>query len=273
MWNLIKMDFYRLCTSRAIKIGAVVTGVLAAICMLFSLGIVTIVKISLTEDPELVTQMGIFLPQVPWALGVDLADIALCGTATFALFVGCMLSANFIGSEQFCGYTKNFAGQLPNRGYMAISKFLVTSFAHIFILVVYTVVAGLFGKLLFSQYITGLTWSSLLATLGLRILLHLALNAIIVFVCTFTKSHAVAMVVGCIFGIGMTKLVYLAAEMLLKAIKIYFDISVYMPDGINLQLEAGNFNTLLVRTIIVSLSFIVVFVTANYFIVKKRDVK
>ena len=273
MWNLIKMDFYRLCTSRALKIGAIVTGILAAVCMLFSLGVVAIVKISFTEDPELAVQMGALLSQTAWVVGVDLAEVALCGTTTFALFVGCMLTANFIGSEMSCGYTKNFAGQLPNRGYMAISKFLVTSFAHIIVLVIYTAVAGLLGNLLLSQYITGLAWSSLFATLGLRILLHIALNSIIVFVCMFTKSHAVAMVVGCIFGIGMTKLVYLGASMLLSAIKINFDISKYMPDGINLQLEAGNFNTLIVRAIIVSIAFIAVFVTTNYFVLQKRDVK
>jgi ABC-type transport system involved in multi-copper enzyme maturation permease subunit len=184
-----------------------------------------------------------------------------------------MISANFIGSEQSCGYTKNFAGQLPNRGYMVISKFVVTSLAHVMILVIYTIVSIVCAQLLFTKYIEGYAIGKLFEALGLRVLLHLAINAVIIFICTMTKSHAIAMVVGCIFGIGVTKIVYLLADILLGVMKINFSIGNYMPDGINSQLALNTVGELSARAVIVSVAFTVVFLASNYIVVRSRDVK
>lgn len=271
MWNLIKMDFYRLFTSRAIKIGMIAALLVCAASTFLSLGIVEISKIAFKDDPSVAEGLGMFLSQVGWVEGVDFAEAVICGTGSFSLFIGCMLTANFIGSEQSCGYVKNIAGQLPNRGYMVISKFIVTCFIHLIILVIYAAVSSLLAPILF--HITAYSIAKLFAALGLRLLLYFAINAIIVFLCTLTKSHAIAMVTGSIFGIGITKFVYMILTMLLSAIKIKFEIANYMPDGINSALAVDTISTLWSKAIIVSLVFIVVFVATNYFIVQKRDVK
>ena len=273
MWNLIKMDFYRLFSSKAIKIGALMACIVSVAYMLLSLGIVEITKLALKDTPEVATEMGLLLSQVAWINGVDFSDIVLSGTAAFSLFVACMMSANFIGSEQSCGYTKNFAGQLPNRGYMVISKFVVTSFIQLMVLGIYTIVSVIFAKFVFGQYINGYQIDMLFAGLGLRLLLHLAVNTIIIFLCTLTKSHAIAMVAGCIFGIGITKIAYMAITMILSAVKVEFNIANYMPDGINSQIAVDSISGLYGKAILVSLAFIVVFLGANYYVVSKRDVK
>ena len=273
MWKLIKMDFYRLFSSKAIKIGALMACIVSAAYMLLSLGIVEISKLAFESDPTLAADMGFLLSQVAWISGVDFSDIVLNGTSAFSLFIGCMLAANFIGSEQSCGYTKNFAGQLPNRGYMAISKFVVTSFVQIMVLVIYTIVSVIFAQFVFKQYITGYQINMLFAGLGLRVLLHIAVNAVIIFICMLAKSHAIAMVVGSIFGIGITKFAYMAITALLSAVKIKFEIANYMPDGINNQIAVDTISNLYLKAILVSLAFIVVFVGANYYVASKRDVK
>ena len=271
MWKLIKMDFYRLFSGKALKIGMIAACLVCAAYMFLSLGIVEIAKFALKEDPDAADGMGMFLAQVAWINGVDFAEVVLSGTSAFALFVGCMLTANFIGSEQSCGYVKNIAGQLPDRGYMVISKFIVTCFFQFVVLVIYTAVSAIFAPLFFN--VTAYSISKLFAALGLRLILHFAINAIIVFICTFTKSHAIAMVIGSIFGIGITKFVYMIVSMLLSAIKINFDIAKYMPDGINSQLAVDTVDTLWVKSIVIALIFTTAFLVANYLIVKKRDVK
>ena len=273
MWKLIKMDFYRLFSSKTIKVGAFMAFLACAGYMLLSLGIIEISKLTFKEDPSIATGMGALLAQVGWMNGVDFSEIVFGGTAVFSLFIGCMISANFIGAEQACGYTKNFAGQLPNKGYMAISKFVVTSVSQTMLLVLYTVVSAIFAQLLFGPYISGYDISTLLAALGLRLMLHLAINAIIIFICTLTKSHAIAMVAGCIFGLGVTKVVYTAAGMVLGLMSIDLDIGSYMPDGIISQLSLYTVEDLWIKAVVVSLAFIAVFLASNYFILRKRDVR
>ena len=276
MWKLIKMDFYRLFTSKAIKVGAIMACLLCGGHVLLSLGVIELAKFAIETDPEVYESMqglSMFLPQLAWLSGVDFAEVVFGGTGFFALFIGCMITASFIGSEQACGFTKNFAGQLPNKGYMVISKFTVTSIALIIILAIYVIVGSLLTMVLLGNYVSGYDINSLIAALGLRLMLHLAINAIIIFICTLTKSHSIAMVAGCIFGIGVTKIVYTVAELILGLLKVNFPIGSYMPDGVNSQLAIDTVGEVYIKALVVSVVFIVAFLAANYFVVRKRDVK
>ena len=273
MWNLIKMDFYRLFTSKTMKIGVIMASLVSAGYLLISLGIIALCQFATAGDPDAAWGLSLVIPQAGWMYGISFADIVYSGASTFSLFIGCMISANFIGSEQSCGYTKNFAGQLPNKGYMAISKFVVTSLAQFVILFIYSVVSAVFALILFSKYIDGYNVGGLFYALGLKLLLFFAINAIIVFLCTLTKSHAIAMVAGCIFGIGVTKFAYAAIDVILGTIGINFPISRCMPDGIDSQLSVETASGLTVNAIVVSVVFIAAFLTANYFVQRKRDVR
>jgi hypothetical protein len=273
MWKLIKMDSYRLFSSKTIKVGAFMACLMSIGYTLLSLGIIALAKFAFREDPSMVDGMGFLLSQVSWMNGVDFAEIVFGGTGAFSLFIGCVISASFVGSEQSCGYTKNFAGQLTNKGYMAVSKFVVTSFGQVMVLAIYTVVGAISAKLILGQYISGYDMKNLFAALGLRLMLHIAINAIIVFLCTLTKSRSVAMMAGCIFGLGVTKAAYLSVSMLLSILKINVDIANYMPDGINGQLSLYTVGELTQKAIIVSIAFVIAFVAANYYVVRNRDVR
>ena len=240
---------------------------------LLSLGIIALVKFAVNNDPAMVDGLIFIIPQAGWFGGVDLSEVILGGTSVLSLFIGCMMTANFIGSEQSCGYTKNFAGQLIDKGHMAISKFIVTSVGQTLILAIYSAVLGASAMLMIGGYVTGFDVKNLLLALGLRLILHIAVNAIIVFVCTLTRSHAVAMIAGCIFGLGITEAAYISVSMLLSAVKINIDIINYMPDGINSQLSLYTIGELAPKAIIVSVAFIIAFVSANYYVVRNRDVR
>lgn len=274
MLNLIRMDFYRLFHSKVSKVGAIAAAIIAFLGMLLNFGIIEILKFGASDNPESLEGIGMIFPIVAWINGgVDFADIIFSGTATASLFVSCMVVASFIGAEQSCGYTKNIAGQLPLRGMTVISKFVVTCFVQFAVLGIFTAVSSLCAGWMFGSLITTYSIGTMIEGLLIRFLLFCAIDAIIIFFCTLTKSHAIAMVIGAIFGIGVTGLVYFAARLLLSAIKIDIDVAKFMPDGINGLINVGDLNSIVVRAIIVSVIFIVGFLTSSVLLFQKRDVK
>ena len=273
MLNLVKMDIYRLFHSKTIKIGAIAAAVIAFLGMLLNFGILEIIKLSMNDTPTGTEGMEIIFPIVSWLVGVDFADVVLTGTNAFALFVSCMMAASFVGAEQSCGYVKNIAGQLSNRGMTVISKFIVTCIIQLMVLLIYTIICIPCATMFFSSYINSYSIVALVEGLLLRFLLFCAIDAIVIFFCTLTKSHAIAMVIGAIFGIGVTSLVYLAASSLLSMLKITVNVSHLMPDGINGLISVSSLGTISVRAIIVSIIFIAGFLIGAVMLFKKRDVK
>ena len=273
MLNLIKMDFYRLFKTKAWKTGIIVGAIFAFCASLINFGIVELVSFASQENPEAVMGIGMFLAVASWAGGVDFAEIVLTGTGMLSLFVSCMMAASFIGDEQSCGYVKNIAGQFPNRGHLIISKFVTTCFVHLSILVIYTVVCSIFAGIFFNKYITGYSIGAMLAGVLLRFILFCAINAVVLFFCTLTKSHSISMVIGAIFGTGISSLGYKVITMILSIAKISVNMEMITPDGINGLINSTSIGDIALRAIIVSAVFIGLFLSGAIILFKKRDVR
>lgn len=273
MLNLIKMDFYRLFHSKVVRVGAIAAAIIAFAGMLLNFGVLELCKLTIADNPADTEGIAFLFPIISWLNGVDFADVVFTGTNAFALFVSCMVVASFVGAEQSCGYVKNIAGQLPNRGMTIVSKFVVTCFIQLMVLVIYTVISSLCAGMFFNQYVNAYSTVALVEGLLLRFLLFCAIDAIVLFFCTLTKSHAIAMVIGAIFGIGITGLVYMAASGLLGMLKISVNLAHFMPDGINGLISVSNLGTIGIRAIIVSIVFITAFLSATVMLFNKRDVK
>jgi hypothetical protein len=160
MLNLIKMDFYRLFRTKAVRVGAIAAVLFAFFTSLLNLGIVKIIEYAMVDDPNAADGMSEFFSVVGWMNGVDFAQVVLTGTGMLSLFLSCMIAASYIGGEQSCGFAKNVAGQLPNRGLMVVSKFIATCFIHLMVLIIYTIVCSIcafpfFGESVFPFSITG----------------------------------------------------------------------------------------------------------------------
>lgn len=273
MLNLVKMDIYRFFHSKTIKVGLIAAAIIAFVGMLLNLGILEIIKFGIQDDPSSAESFGVLFPIISWLNGVDFADVVFVGTSTLSLFVSCMMAASFIGAEQSCGYVKNIAGQLPNRGMTIVSKFIVTCIIQLMVLLIYTVISSICAVTFFSSYVNAYSIVALIEGFLLRFLLFCAIDAVVLFFCTLTKSHSIAMVVGAIFGIGVTHLVYLAANALLGMLKISINVEKIMPDGINGLINVSDLGTIAIKAIIVSTVFIVGFLTGAILLFKKRDVK
>ena len=273
MKNLIRMDFYRLFHSKALKVGIIAAFLVAIATALFNYGIVELVKMTMDTDPEAAAGIGLIIPAVGWIAGVDFADIVITGTGAFSLLISCIAAASFISAEQSCGYVKNVIGQLPDRGYTIISKFVVTSAIQLIVLLVYTLVNLVTTKIFFGPYIVSYSIGGLVGALMTRLLLYLSINAVILFLCTLTRSQSLAMVIGAIFGIGVTKIVYLIISGMLSMLKIDLTVANYTPDGINSTINLGSISSLYGKAIGISLVYIAVFLVWSIAIVKKRDVR
>lgn len=275
MLNLIKMDLYRLVRLKSFRIGLILAAVFSFVALLGVFGFFEIIDILIKEDPTVnPMDMAAIFPIVSWINGVDYADVVLFGTNTFSLFIGCLVSASFIGAEQSAGYFKNIAGQVRPRGLTVVSKYITTSAFHLSVIIVYTIISCIFGQLFFSSYIVSYNIGAMIGGLLLRTLLFFAINAVIVFFCILAKNQALAMVIGAILGIGVTGLVYFGINSLLGMLKINnVDVSHFMPDGINGALNMSTLGDVYVQGIIISLIFIAGFVFGAIMIVEKRDVK
>jgi ABC-type transport system involved in multi-copper enzyme maturation permease subunit len=272
------MDLYRLFFSKVFRIGLIVAFAVSFLIMALNLGLIELLKLVAESDPNTTTDglEGLF-PVIGWMnTGVDFADVVFTGTAgnTLCLFIACMLSANFISSEQSCGYFKNIAGQFPNRYLTVLSKFIVTCLINLIVLVIYVVVDSIFAPIFFGNYINSYNIGALFGGLALRLLIFFAINAVILFFCVLAKNQSIAMVIGAIFGIGVTSLVYFGINALISMLKIdNIDVSRIMPDGINGLISVSSLGNIVVEGIVSPLIFIAVFVFGAIMLVEKRDVK
>lgn len=273
MKNLIKMDFYRLFHTKAFSVGILAAFVVSIVTAFFNYGIVELIKISIPADPTMAETIGFIIPAARWIVGVDYADIVISGSGAFSLLISCMVAASFISTEHSSGYVKNVIGQLSDRGHTVVSKFVATSAIHLIVLLIYTFVNIVITSTFLGEYIVSYSIGNLIGALLTRLLLYFAINAVIVFLCILTKSQSLAMVIGAIFGTGVTQIVYYIASALLGILKIDFDITSYMPDGINGALSVGDINSLYGKAICVSIVFIAVFLTGSIAIIKNRDVR
>lgn len=284
MLNLIKMDFYRLFNSKVGKIGLIIAIASALLLTLGNFGIYTILNMVIENEgvtpgspgaADMADLASVF-PTIVWSLnGVNGADVVFHLTNALSLFIACMISAMFVSQEQACGYVKNIAGQVRYKGYTVGSKLVVTSFIHFVVLLIYTIVALVLGPSLFNKCITGWNIPILIGGLALRLLIFLAINSLIVFLCLTFKSQSFSMVCGAILGIGALQLVYIAIGALINLIKqgLNFEVAKYMPDGINGMISIAQIGSVWLQGLIVSILFIVGFTSATIYIVSKRDVK
>ena len=96
MKNLIRMDFYRLFHSKALKVGIIAAFLVAIAASLFNYGIVELIKMTMDTDPEGAESIGLIIPAVGWIAGVDFSDIMINGTGAFSLLISCIAAASFI---------------------------------------------------------------------------------------------------------------------------------------------------------------------------------
>ena len=205
---------------------------------------------------------------------VNLSEVIANPFVISLLMIIMFVSAvSFLYSDIENGYIKNIAGQLPNRGVLVNAKFIIVAI-HNFLFFVCAVLSSILGNAIGSKVVVDDAVPQGIATVLLKWLLSVALTCILIMITTGFRNKTLATVMGVFFATGLMSLVYIgintAAEKVFKNFKV--DISDYMPDSLMASVDVIN-NEYVMNAIVMSIIFIVLFLTITYIIFRKRDVK
>ena len=256
MTNLIKMEWYKLRTSKLFIIMAFVIFGLNFIITACAPLLASTLSPGFVPDP---TNLSSLLSS-PFSLGLLMIPIFISAVSFMYL--------DFSG-----GYVKNIAGQLNNRGSMVIAKFIIIAIHNLifFLIGVLSVFAGTLatGQVVFDANILGGV-----LTLLLKWLLSVSLCSILMFFAVGVQNKTISVIFSVVFSNNTLSLLYMGLNTLCSDILKLGAVNVgdYMPDGLMNSVNAID-GTLTVNAIIVSVVFIALFVTLTYIIFKKRDVK
>lgn len=281
MFNLIKMDTYRLVHSTSTWIILLFTVVLAV----FSV-VMTNVDIQMAkEDPSSLAvesteevQIGIYVDTNPeWVTGnIEIGDIISTEMKSGLLAIMVVVfAAIFSNAEQKNGYIKNIAGQIPRRGNLIISKFVAIAIQIFLMIIVFSLVTVITGFALWgSRFYLG-SFILILKFLGTQYLLHLGFAALIMFFSIFTRSTAFSMTAGILICTGFAVPIYSIINKLISDFKpnLAFDVGNYMLDRNITQISLTTTSDMMVRGILVGIVFAVISVLFAMLIIKKRDVR
>lgn len=256
MSNLIKMELYKLRTSKLFTILLICCAVLNIVC---SVGGQMIVK-AVADDAGAVT-----------------TDFSSVLTAPFTFDM--LMMFTFISVVSFLyldfnnGYIKNIAGQVPNRGYVVISKFAVVAIHNL----IYFLVASISN--LIAGCITGMNFDtqnigSGIATFAIKWLLSLSMCAVLMFFTIGLKSKSFALILAVMFPLGAFSLIYMGIDTAIKnLLKIKsFSLGNYMPDTLLGTVDVAE-GTMVANGIIIAIIFLALFYTLTHITFNKRDIK
>ena len=254
MTNLIKMEWYKLRTSKLFIILLIVTFVLNAIFLAS-------------------------LPMITSALGAEMSATELSSILASPFALGLLMIPIFISAVSFLyldfsgGYIKNIAGQLADRGSLVFAKFIMIGAHNLIFFVTAAISAVLATALAGGIVVDAAVWSGIL-TLLLKWLLSLSLCTVLMFFAVGLRNKTLAIIMAVVFSTGALSLLYMGINTGITALfKVEnIDVGNYLPDALmgSVNVITGE---LVVNAIIVAAIFIGVFLWLTYMMFKKRDVK
>ncbi|MGY3779359.1 hypothetical protein [Isobaculum melis] len=267
MLNVIKMDLYRMFRSRSTYL--VLLGILAFMSFMIqnmhgSIGKeVDPVIIGIGNNPALLSE----------TMSLQTIFQAMAGSRVFMLGIA-IFSVLFIQREEASGFTKNIAGQVQNRGMLALSKFVSLSVYVVLNFVVGLAVLFFVGNLFFDAITLGNIFD-LLKEVGLQFVFHIAFLALMLGIITLIKQAVVSTLIGMLLPMGGFAFFYQAINDGIHQLvgSDAFNIMDYTVTGIVATVSTHTATGIMIRSLVVSLTFIIVMLTYSVTMKQKRDVQ
>ncbi len=260
MVNMLKMDMYRLFKSRSFKIVLIV-----------------VVLLNLLTGPT--DKIFNYIQQKTAKAGDEPViwektfEMAKYFTSPLGFFDSIMILLSIVWfsyADLGHGYIKNLAGQLPQKGYTVISKFIVVGFQN-FVLMLAAAIAQTVGFLPFKTCDFTAGMGGALGYFFLKWLLLLSISAIILFFSSGLKSKNAATTTAVLMGGRILSLTYMLFSFGIQKIPLKFlkdfQLGDYMPDSL-----MDNTQPPIVKSVIISLCIVVVFISFTVSIFNKKDV-
>ena len=251
MYNLFKMEIYRALKSKTVIVTLLIMGVLNFITVFTgTLGVSSNTGINICNEFTTILSNQMLL--IIWAIMVSV----------------------YIAAEYKSGFVKSIAGQISNRSYLAISKFLlavvytIAMFVISFIFV--SLAALLFGR---GNVIFGFTPQMILLW-SIQLILHIGFSCIFILVTTLTRSSSFGIALGIFTGCGLTNLIYTGIDWIVNKIGIVegFSLGSYMIETNVQYMLPGIPMDYIYKAAIVGIAFILIMMFVSMKTLNERDI-
>ena len=174
---------------------------------------------------------------------------------------------SFFHADVENGYIKNIAGQMPQKGYTILSKF-VAALVHNLVFAAAGIIGKTAGTLIVQRLIVDSSVPDSIRILLLKLLLIQSICAILLLVVASFRNKSLGMILAVLFGLGLTSLIYFGINQVLRPVLGQSaDISKYMPDSV---MDEDPLNT--VKAILTALITGAVFLLLAIRIFDRKDV-
>lgn len=270
MSRLIKMDLFRMRKAKMFWIAGIIIFVVCVIMPVLAkiLANVLYEMVKNSDDAQSIERSKQLIDELnrPAAFSAILRSM-FGGFSPMLVLVLCC-AVGFLYADLGHGYIKNIAGQLPHRGLLSISKYIVVMIQNIIFVVI-----GTIGTTVGIAFTRGIEFDkdipdALLEYL-VKILLLFGITAIVIFFTIGLHNKSLGIVFAVFFGIGALSMIAAPFQLIITNVaKLDFEIAKYLPDALFLSTDINK-----LTATIVALVCIAVFFPVTLRFVNKRDVK
>lgn len=272
MLNVLKMDLYRIVKSKAAWLILV-----ASILMMFASVFMTKQDINFYNDnPSALENLrnggeinwGIYIGSVnpKWCNGnvIPLMELlAVNINSRMLLMFLTVFIVYFAGSEGRNSFMKNIVGQVKNRAFLVMSKFIAISIYTVFMMIA-TMLATMLGSRMFFGYVSLAGMSQGINFLLIQMSLHIGYGMFVLLLYHITGSSVATMLSGILIAAGILQ--FFDAIM-------YINILRYTTSGNVGVLSLSSSGTAYMRAGVVAVCAIVIMNLLSSIIIQKRDLK
>lgn len=291
MFNLFRMDTYRLLHSKVTWVILVFVVALAIFSVVMTnsdielmkeeaaeTGVSNSVGVTVQEEGEEARTFGIAIwPEDEWVSGdIEIGSLVSAETQSgLLLLLISIFTAIFVHAEQKNGYIKNIAGLFPKRGKIVLSKAITIAVYVLIMLALFMAVMVITGYVLWGDGFYMGSVPDFLKFFGTQYALHLGISMVIMLLCMLTRSSAFSMTAGILITAGLLAPVYSIVNKLVNDTHPgwEFDLNRYTLDGCISMTQAGADAETLLRAVIVGVAFIIASLLLSMVIMKKRDIR
>lgn len=256
MRNLIRMDLYRMGKTAGCRVCLLITLILSLIYTPMSRLLYQLAKMFAPSDVQ------------PFMTELPLSGILNSPFPVLGLMLSLLSACYFFYGDLESGYIKNIAGQMPKKGYTVLSKFLCV-IPHHLVFMAAGILGNVIGTVFFCRISPDAQVGAALLNLPIRLLLLLAMSALLLLVTVPLRSKSFGLVLAVLMGTGLMFLLYMGVDSGLDRLGVHgFNLESYMPDQL-IGAEKPN----IARCLAVGAGWIAVLLPLSMYLFDRRDIK
>lgn len=284
MFNVLKMDLYRMAKSKATWII-----LLASMLMMFVSIFMTSQDIDYYNSNPIALEnlqenggeinWGIYIGPVnpKWCNGheISLMDLVAVNIKSKLLLMFLVVFITyFVGSEGRNGFIKNIAGQVRNRSSLILGKFIAIGIFTI-VMIVAAVFSTMLGSLIFLGYVNFVGIKQGLIFLVVQILLHIGYGMFILLLFNVTRSSIATMLSGILIAAGILQVVDAILFSIFKGLDSIegFSVMKYLTSGNVGVLSINSSNAVYTQAGMIAVCAIVLMTVLSSIIIQRRDLQ